>query len=82
MDPSKKKGIFVGYCEYSKAFRIYISRFHHIEISRDVTFDEEENIKRSRKCQHEEVYEEYVLPINEEAAPFPENETLEDHDML
>ena len=34
------------------------------------------------KFQHEEVYEEYVLPINEEAAPFPENETLEDHDML
>ena len=40
MDPSGKKGIFVGYCEVSKSFRIYISGFHHIEISRDVTFDE------------------------------------------
>ena len=25
LDPSGKKGIFVGYCEISKAFRIYIS---------------------------------------------------------
>ena len=24
LDPSGKKGIFVGYCEVSKAFRIYI----------------------------------------------------------
>ena len=40
LDPSGKKGIFVGYCEVSKAFRIYIPRFHHMEISRDVTFDE------------------------------------------
>ena len=39
LDPSGKKGIFVGYCEVSKAFRIYISGFHHIDISRDVTFD-------------------------------------------
>ena len=53
LDPSRKKGIFVGYCEVSKAFRIYISGFHHMEINRDVTFDEEAALKRSRKCQHE-----------------------------
>jgi hypothetical protein len=40
MDPLGKRGIFVGYCEVSKAFRIYIPGFHHIEINRDVTFDE------------------------------------------
>ena len=33
LDPSGKKGIFVGYCEVSKAFRIYIPGYHHIEIS-------------------------------------------------
>ena len=33
LDPSGKKGIFVGYCEVSKAFRIYILGFHHMEIS-------------------------------------------------
>jgi transposase InsO family protein len=37
LDPSGKKGIFVGYYEVSKAFRIYIPDQHHIEISRDVT---------------------------------------------
>src|SRR5713101_5802207 len=48
LDPSGKKGIFVGYCEVSKAFRIYISGFHHIDISRDVTFDEESTLKKYR----------------------------------
>ena len=30
LDPSGKKGIFVGYREVSKAFKIYILGFHHI----------------------------------------------------
>ena len=38
LDPYGKKGIFVRYCEVTKAFRIYILGFHHIGISRDVTF--------------------------------------------
>jgi hypothetical protein len=62
MEPSEKKGIFVGYCEVSKAFRIYIPGHRHIEISRDVTFDEEAALKKSRRCQLEEVYEEE--PVN------------------
>jgi transposase InsO family protein len=47
LDPSGKKRIFVGYCEVSKAFRIYISGQHHIEISRDVTFYEDAVLKKS-----------------------------------
>jgi hypothetical protein len=58
LDPSGKKGIFVGYCEVSKAFRIYIPGQHHIEISRDVTFDEDAVLNKSKICQLEEVYEE------------------------
>jgi hypothetical protein len=58
LDPLGKKGIFDGYCEVSKAFRIYILGYHHIEINRDVTFDEDATLKRSRKCHLEEVYEE------------------------
>ena len=50
MDPSGKKGIFVGYCEVSKAFRIYISGFHRKEIRRDVTFDEETTLNKSIRC--------------------------------
>ena len=62
LDYSGKKGIFVGYHEVSKAFKIYILGFHHIEISRDVTFDEETTIKKSRRCQLEELHEEDVPP--------------------
>ena len=52
-----------------------------MEISRDVTFDEEEALKRSRKCQHEEVYEEDTPPRNVDATFLPEDEAPEDHDM-
>jgi hypothetical protein len=49
LDPSGKKRIFVGYCEVSKALIIYIPGYRHIEIIRDVTFDKDETLKRSRK---------------------------------
>jgi transposase InsO family protein len=87
LDPSGKKGIFVGYCEVSKAFRIYIPGYHHIEINRDVTFDEDATLKRSRKCQLEEVYEEEpvaprVAEPMKEVAVTPDDEIPEDHDMI
>jgi hypothetical protein len=50
MEPSGKKGIFVGYCEVSKAFKIYIPSHFHIEISKDVTVDEEATLNKSRRC--------------------------------
>jgi hypothetical protein len=96
LESSEKKGIFVGYCEVSKAFRIYIPGHRHIEISRDVTFDEDEALKKSRKCQLEEVYEEeLVIPRVAESArevpratkpvrevvTSPDVEILEDHDV-
>jgi hypothetical protein len=95
LEPSGKKGIFVGYCEVSKAFRIYIPGHHHIEISRDVTFDEDAMLKKSRRCQLEEVYEEEpVIPriavrevpratkLVREVVTSPDEEILEDHDIL
>ena len=82
LDPSGKKGIFVGYCEVSKAFRIYISRFHHLDISRDVKFDEATTLKKSRRFQLEEVHEEDVPPRKVEVEPSPEMVASEDHDML
>ena len=72
MDPFGKKGIFVGYCEVSKAFRIYISGFHHIEISRDVKFDKETTLTNSRSHKFEEVHEEDVPPKRKEVEPSPE----------
>ena len=53
-----------------------------MEISRDVTFDEEESLKRYRKCQHEDVYEEYAPPRNVETTFLPEDEASEEHDMI
>jgi hypothetical protein len=94
MESSGKKGIFVGYCEVSKAFRIYIPGHHHIEISRDVTFDEYAVLKKSRGCHLEELYEEEpIIPITtvrevprvaelvREVVTSLDEEIIEDHDI-
>lgn len=40
LDPSSKRGIFVGYSESSKPYRIYIPGQKLIELGRDVSFEE------------------------------------------
>jgi transposase InsO family protein len=95
LDTSGKKGIFMGYCEVSKAFRIYIPGQHHIEINRDLTFDEDAALKKSKICQLEEVYEEEPAIPNtamrevpratepeREVVTSPDEELLEDHDIV
>ena len=52
-----------------------------MEIIRDVTFDEEVALKRSRKCQHEEVYEEDAPPRNVEDTFLLDDEAPKYHDM-
>ena len=49
LEPSSKKGIFVGYSETSKAYQIYIPGQRYIEVSRDVTFHKEVAFRRSRE---------------------------------
>ena len=49
LDPSGRKGIFVGYFESSKDYRIYFPGYKKIEISRDVIFDEGTTYNKSRK---------------------------------
>jgi hypothetical protein len=82
LEPSGKKGIFVGYSESSKAYRIYIPEQHKIEVSRDVTFNEKMAFKKSIEETIEE--EEYEEPI-EEGTCLPENQNEEkeqlDHSM-
>ena len=82
-------------CEVSKAFKIYIPGHRHIKISRDMTINEEATLKKLRRCQLEEVYEEE--PVNpriaesmrevprvaepvREVITSPNEELLEDHD--
>ena len=45
MEPSGKKGTFVGYSESSKAYRIYVPGETHVEVNQDVTFHEEDAFK-------------------------------------
>jgi hypothetical protein len=58
LEPSGKKGTFVGYSETSKAYRLYIPRQRQIEISWDVTFDEDEAFIKSRESHMDEDREE------------------------
>jgi hypothetical protein len=53
LDPSGRKGTFVGYNESSKAYRIYILGQRQIEVSKDVTFEEEITFRRSRESHME-----------------------------
>jgi hypothetical protein len=53
LEPSGRNGTFVGYSESSKAYRIYIPGQRQIEISRDVTFEEEVAFQRSREAHME-----------------------------
>ena len=81
LDPSGRKGVFVGYSDTSKAFRIYFPGFKKIDINRDVAFDKDSTYIKSRKLPIEEIEEpeatKYQDTIMEEATP----EYYEDHDM-
>ena len=52
-----------------------------MEINRDVTFNEEEALKKYRKFQLEEIYEEDAPPRNVETTFLPEDEAPKEHDM-
>ena len=54
LDPLGKKGLFVGYSEQSKAYRIYIPGYRQIELSKDVTFDEDTTFRKSKKDKEDE----------------------------
>ena len=49
LDPLGKKGIFVRYSKSLKVYRIYLPGYKKINISRDVTFDEDTAYNKSRK---------------------------------
>jgi hypothetical protein len=65
MEPSGKKGIFVGYSETSKAYKIYVPGQRYIEVSRDVTFHEEAAFKHSKESQQDTEMEEPEEPLDQ-----------------
>ena len=66
LEATRRKGTFVGYCENSRAYRIYIPGQRKVEISRDVTFDEDAALGKAR----------YIPP------PPPPKEENDDWDIL
>jgi hypothetical protein len=52
--PYGKKVTFVGYSDTSKAYRVYIPGNQNIEISRDVTFNEDVSFIKSKQDHAEE----------------------------
>jgi hypothetical protein len=47
LEPSRKKGIFIGYNESSKSYRICVPGQQKVEINIDITFDERIAFKKS-----------------------------------
>lgn len=68
LEPSEKKGVFVGYSETSKAYRIFIPGQKQIELSRDVIFEEDIAFKRARSSSETKTYS----PRVPEMEPAPE----------
>ena len=58
MDPSRWNIIFVGYSDTSKAYKIYSPSHWKVEISRDVTFDENAAFSKSKQIRAKEAHEE------------------------
>ena len=78
---SRKKGIFVGYSENSKGYRIYAAGQREVEISHDVTFDEDmalskvDNLPTLRSSQEVDTRE----PKEKEDETMPDVEEPLDH---
>ena len=55
LEPTAEKGIFVGYSETSKAYRIYILALRKTVLRRDVRFEEERVVVKSRGLDQDQV---------------------------
>ena len=80
LDPSGKKGIFVGYIDESKAYQIFFPGFK-IETSRDVTFDEVSAYNKSKQFHIEDVEEPEVPRTRDTIMEEMIQENHEDHDL-
>ena len=75
LEPSGKKGTFVGYSETSETYRMHIPIQRQIEVSRDVTLDEKVAFK---------IYRESHMEINGEQLEAPKDayfSTLDIHPL-
>ena len=82
LDPSRRKGIFVGYSDTSKAYKIYLPEFKKINTSKDVTFDEVSTYYRSSRTLIQEVEEHEDTRAQDMEIGEAILEYHEDHDMV
>ena len=82
LNPFGSKGIFVGYSDTTKAYRIYFPRFKKIDINRDVTFDEDSTYFISRRISIQEVEEPEEMRVQDMEIREPIPKYHEDHDMV
>ena len=78
LEPSGKKGVFVGYSESAKAYRIYIPGQRKIELSRDVTFEEDIAYQRSRHIERDSDEKEAPQDVLASPSPAIERESIEE----
>jgi hypothetical protein len=71
MEPSGKKGVFVGYGKKSKDYKVYVPGQRKIEVRRDVNLHEEVAFNKSRELKKES---EAVQPVSLSS----KNEDLDD----
>lgn len=78
LDPARKQGIFVGYNESAKAYRIYIPDQKKMELSRDITFEEDAAYRRSRHTNSDSDQQDASQELLDSPSPLAKKETLED----
>jgi hypothetical protein len=81
MEPSSKKGIFMGYSETSKAYNIYIPGERHIEVRSDVSFHEDVSFKSSKELDLDtnmEDLEASLVQFLESSSPDMQREDLDE----
>lgn len=61
LEASSKKGMFVGYYDNSKAYRIYVTGQITIEFSKDVTFDEDAALRKVKDSHPPAIAERQVV---------------------
>jgi hypothetical protein len=80
LEPSGKKGTFVGYSETSKAYRIYIPSQKFIEVSGDVTFHEEAAFRWDKELPCDSGEQE-APPLDSSDSPLPDEEREETSEL-
>ena len=82
MNPSSRKGVFVSYSESAKAYRNYIPRQRKIELSRDVTFEEDVAYRRSIHAESDSDEQEAPQEVLASPSPAVERESMEEDDSI